>query len=74
MLEGDRIHIPDELDSVYNRFSKTQKNVVVFTVSFAGLLPTFVTGTFVPSIPQLAHDLNSTGAAVRYVCKHRTMC
>ncbi|KAG2756972.1 MFS general substrate transporter [Suillus brevipes Sb2] len=64
LLEGDRIHIPDELDSVYNRFSKTQKNVVVFTVSFAGLLPTFVTGTFVPSIPQLAHDLNSTGAAV----------
>lgn len=34
----------------------------------------FVTGTFVPSIPQIAHDLDSTGAAVRYVCNHRTMC
>lgn len=39
LLEGDRIHVPDESDSVYSRFSKTQKNVVVFTVSFAGLLP-----------------------------------
>ncbi|KAG2348032.1 MFS general substrate transporter [Suillus weaverae] len=65
LLEGDRLpHIPDDLDSVYSRFSKTQKNVVVFAVSFAGLLPMFVTGTFVPSIPQIAHDLDSTGAAV----------
>jgi hypothetical protein len=39
LLEGDRMHIPHELDSVYSRFSKTQKNVVVFTVSLAGLLP-----------------------------------
>ncbi|KAG1887369.1 major facilitator superfamily domain-containing protein [Suillus subluteus] len=64
LLEGDRVHIPDDLDTVYSRFSKAQKNMVVFAVSFAGLLPMFVTGTFVPSIPQIAHDLDSTGTAV----------
>ncbi|KAG1750072.1 major facilitator superfamily domain-containing protein [Suillus lakei] len=64
LLEGVGVHIPDDLDSVYNRFSNAQKNVVVFAVSCAGLLPMFVTGTFVPSIPQIAHDLDSTGAAV----------
>jgi len=29
--------------------------------------PVFVTGILVPSIPQIAHDLNSTGADVRYL-------
>ncbi|KAG2153196.1 major facilitator superfamily domain-containing protein [Suillus clintonianus] len=55
--------VPDDLDA-YDRFSKAQKNYIVFVVSFAGLLPTLVTGTFVPSIPQIAHDLDSTGAVV----------
>jgi len=33
-------------------------------VSLTGLLPLFVSGTFVPSIPQIAKDLNSTGPVV----------
>jgi hypothetical protein len=48
LLEGDRMHIPDELDSVYRRFSKTQKNVIIFTVSFAGLLPSAYKSTIRP--------------------------
>ncbi|KAG1737898.1 major facilitator superfamily domain-containing protein [Suillus paluster] len=55
--------VPDALD-VYDRFSKAHKNFIVFVVSFAGLLPAVVTGTFVPSIPQIALDLDSTGAVV----------
>ncbi|OAX36433.1 MFS general substrate transporter [Rhizopogon vinicolor AM-OR11-026] len=56
-------HVADDKD-VYDRFSKAQKNLIVFAVSLAGLLPMFVTGIFVPSIPQIAHDLDSTGADV----------
>ncbi|KAG1750879.1 major facilitator superfamily domain-containing protein [Suillus lakei] len=62
-LELEDLHVADDLD-VYDRFNKAQKNFIVFAVSFAGLLPMFVTGTFVPSIPQIAHDLDSTGAVV----------
>ncbi|KAG0708615.1 major facilitator superfamily domain-containing protein [Suillus ampliporus] len=61
LLKG-ALQVPDV--DVYDRFSKAQKNFIVFAVSFAGLLPTFVTGTFVPSIPQIARDLDSTGAIV----------
>jgi MFS family permease len=48
----------------YDRFSRDQKRWIVSIVSFAGLLPTFVSATFVPSIPQIAKDLDSTHATV----------
>ncbi|KAG1821614.1 uncharacterized protein BJ212DRAFT_1332456, partial [Suillus subaureus] len=64
-LELEDLHVVDNLN-VYDRFSKAQKNFIVFAVSFAGLLPMFITGSFVPSIPQIAHDLNSTGGVVRF--------
>ncbi|KAG2148788.1 major facilitator superfamily domain-containing protein [Suillus clintonianus] len=51
-------------DAVYDRFTRGQKRWIVFIVSFAGLLPKFVTASFVPSIPQVAKELNSTHAAV----------
>ncbi|KAG1778315.1 major facilitator superfamily domain-containing protein [Suillus placidus] len=48
----------------YDRFAPGQKRRIVFLVSFAGFLPTFVSSTFVPSIPQIAKDLDSTHAVV----------
>ncbi|KAG1749491.1 major facilitator superfamily domain-containing protein [Suillus lakei] len=51
-------------EAIYDRFVSDQKRWIVFLVSFAGLLPMFVQATFVPSIPQIAKDLNSTHAAV----------
>ncbi|KAJ8588636.1 MFS general substrate transporter [Rhizopogon salebrosus TDB-379] len=52
-------------ESIYDRFTPNQKSWIVFVVSFAGLLPiAFVQMTFVPSIPQIAKDLDSTHAAV----------
>lgn len=59
----DALQISDDWD-VYSRFSKAQKHFIIFVVSVAGLLPTLVIGTFVPSIPQIAHDLDSKGAVV----------
>ncbi|KAJ8588633.1 MFS general substrate transporter [Rhizopogon salebrosus TDB-379] len=51
-------------ESIYDRFTPAQKKWIVFVVSFAGLLPAFVQMTFVPSIPQIVRDLDSTHAAV----------
>ncbi|KAG1738346.1 major facilitator superfamily domain-containing protein, partial [Suillus paluster] len=65
LFEGHGIHIPDDLDGVHDRFSKAQKNIIVFAVSFAGVLPSVVRDwDLVSSIPQIAHDLDSTSAAV----------
>ncbi|KAG1749470.1 major facilitator superfamily domain-containing protein [Suillus lakei] len=49
---------------IYDRFAPRQKRWIVFLISFAGLLPRFVSATFVPAIPQIAKDLNSTHDAV----------
>ncbi|KIK97645.1 hypothetical protein PAXRUDRAFT_135905 [Paxillus rubicundulus Ve08.2h10] len=45
-------------------FTSAQKKYIVFVVSIAGLLPMVVSGTFVPTIPQVSKDLQSTDAAV----------
>ncbi|EPQ50676.1 MFS general substrate transporter [Gloeophyllum trabeum ATCC 11539] len=51
-------------DALYDRFSRSQKRAIVAVVSWAGLLPFFVSGSFVPSIPQIARDFDSTGAVI----------
>ncbi|KAG0701554.1 major facilitator superfamily domain-containing protein [Suillus ampliporus] len=51
-------------EAIYDRFAPDQKRWIMFVVSFAGLLPMFVSATFVPSIPQIAKDLDSTHAIV----------
>ncbi|KAJ3511710.1 hypothetical protein NLJ89_g3940 [Agrocybe chaxingu] len=51
---------PARHEEVYKRFSPAKKRVIVAIASLTGLLPR----TFVPSIPQIAKELNSTGAVV----------
>ncbi|KAG2040362.1 major facilitator superfamily domain-containing protein [Suillus americanus] len=51
-------------EAIYDRFVPDQKRWIVFHVSFVGLLPILVQGTFVPSISQVAKDLGLTHAAV----------
>ncbi|KIJ66098.1 hypothetical protein HYDPIDRAFT_151933 [Hydnomerulius pinastri MD-312] len=46
------------------RFTAAQKRYILFVVSIAGLLPMFVSGTFVPSIPQVSKDVLSTDSVV----------
>ncbi|PPQ91937.1 hypothetical protein CVT25_000980 [Psilocybe cyanescens] len=53
-------------EEVYLRFKPAQKRVILAIVSITGLLPLFVSGTFVPSIPQIAKDLNSNGIVVSW--------
>lgn len=49
---------------VYAHFSRSEKRIIVTLVSLAGLVPLFVGGSFVPSIPQIAKDLQASGAVV----------
>ncbi|PCH38486.1 MFS general substrate transporter [Wolfiporia cocos MD-104 SS10] len=56
--------IRDEEDRVYDRFTSRQKRVIVAVVSWTGLIPLFVSSSFVPAIPQVAHDLGTTGSVI----------
>ncbi|OAX33673.1 MFS general substrate transporter [Rhizopogon vinicolor AM-OR11-026] len=49
---------------IYDRFTPGQKRWIVFVVSLASVLPMFVSATFVPSIPRIAKDFDSTHTAV----------
>ncbi|KZP19531.1 hypothetical protein FIBSPDRAFT_563305 [Athelia psychrophila] len=51
--------------SPYDRFSPREKRLHVAVVGFTALLPMFVSGSFVPSIPQIASDLNTTASVIR---------
>ncbi|KAF9009705.1 major facilitator superfamily domain-containing protein [Cyathus striatus] len=55
--------IPEE-DDPYARFSPSQKSFILAQLSWCGLLPFFVSGTFVPSIPQIAEDVSADPATV----------
>ncbi|KAF8161883.1 MFS general substrate transporter [Pholiota molesta] len=55
---------PSKHEEVYLRFTPAKKRGIVAIVSLTGLLALFVAGTFVPSIPQIARDLDSTPAVV----------
>ncbi|KAJ7475910.1 major facilitator superfamily domain-containing protein [Mycena latifolia] len=51
-------------DEVYDRFTNQKKNAIVALVSWCGLLPLFVSGSFIPCIPQIAEDFDTTGQVV----------
>ncbi|KAH6919114.1 major facilitator superfamily domain-containing protein [Coprinopsis sp. MPI-PUGE-AT-0042] len=53
-------------DSIYDRFSVPRKRAILALVSICGLMPLFVSGTFLPCIPQIAKDLNTTGGTVSF--------
>ncbi|KAJ3565069.1 hypothetical protein NP233_g7878 [Leucocoprinus birnbaumii] len=57
---------PSEHESVYERFSPLHKKLIVATVAWCGLMPLFLSGTFSPSIPQMARDLDTTAESVGF--------
>lgn len=74
-------HDIGEEDRKFERFSSSRKKVIIAIVSWGGLVPceysnllfifllmcctVFTSGTFIPSIPQIAKELDTTGEAVR---------
>ncbi|KAF9261785.1 MFS general substrate transporter [Marasmius fiardii PR-910] len=49
---------------IYERFSRREKAVIVSVVSYVGIIPLFVSGSFLPSIPDIVEDLNTNAEAV----------
>jgi len=57
---GPRLRV----DDVYLRFSSTRKSIILAMVSGCIMIGYSLTEFFMPSIPQIAKDLDSTGAVV----------
>ncbi|KAI0746709.1 MFS general substrate transporter [Daedaleopsis nitida] len=51
-------------DLLYDRFSPRQKRAILLLLSWTGIIPFLVSGSFVPCIPQIARELDSTGSIV----------
>ncbi|KAF5349708.1 hypothetical protein D9756_008851 [Leucocoprinus leucothites] len=52
-------------DAVYDRFPSGRKKVLVFIVSLGALVTFFTSGTFIPTIPQIVEELDSTKEVIR---------
>ncbi|KAF8845943.1 MFS general substrate transporter [Paxillus ammoniavirescens] len=65
---GNNLHVgvrdQGSTEDVYSRFNARQRRSILFLVAFAGLITMLVWKSFVPSIPQVATDLNSDEATV----------
>ncbi|KAK0186140.1 MFS general substrate transporter [Armillaria mellea] len=53
-------------EEIYNRFSTGRKRTIVALVSWSALVPMFASGSFIPAIPQIAHDMNTTGTTISF--------
>ncbi|KAI0823840.1 MFS general substrate transporter [Trametes gibbosa] len=51
-------------DLIYQRFTSAQKRVIVSLISWAAVIPFLASGSFIPSIPEIARELGSTGEVV----------
>ncbi|KAG2157654.1 major facilitator superfamily domain-containing protein [Suillus bovinus] len=71
--EESPLLVPTAHEAIYDRFASGQKKWIVFHVSLVGLLAMFVQVTFVPSIPQIAKDLNLTHAVVNLALSVSTL-
>ncbi|KAK7040299.1 hypothetical protein VNI00_009767 [Paramarasmius palmivorus] len=60
----ERLAAAEAHNAIYERFTKKEKGYIVTLVSYVGLIPLFVSGSFFPSIPDIAKDLNTTGEVV----------
>lgn len=81
-------HSEVDRNAIYEKYTTYQKRIIVALVSWAGLVPckfstasvesktnvaqVFVSSSFVPTIPEIAKDLNTSGATVR--CALHQLC
>ncbi|KZT74125.1 MFS general substrate transporter [Daedalea quercina L-15889] len=63
--EADEAAYEEELqDDVYKRFTTKQKRMIVAVVSWTALIPLFVSESFVPTVPAVAKEFDSTGEII----------
>ncbi|KAL7282885.1 hypothetical protein ACG7TL_002300 [Trametes sanguinea] len=49
---------------LYQRFTPAQKRAIVALISWAAVIPFLASGSFIPSIPEIAHELGSSGPVI----------
>ncbi|TFK82583.1 MFS general substrate transporter [Polyporus arcularius HHB13444] len=49
---------------LYKRFTPSEKKVIVAVISWAAFIPFLASGSFIPSIPEIARELGSTGPII----------
>ncbi|KAF8577031.1 MFS general substrate transporter [Ramaria rubella] len=60
LLTDSRIH------DVYDRFTTAQKRLIITVICLAAIIAPFSAGCFVPCVPEIAKDLNTTGTVINY--------
>ncbi|KAF8521614.1 major facilitator superfamily domain-containing protein [Hysterangium stoloniferum] len=51
---------------IYDRFTDVEKRSITIVISIAGIIGPFAMGSFLPCVPEIATDLNTTGAVINY--------
>ncbi|KZV62760.1 MFS general substrate transporter [Peniophora sp. CONT] len=63
-VDAETLRAEVDHEAVYKRFTEKKKLFILLMVSWGGLLPMFVSGSFLPSIPQIAREFGTTGAVI----------
>ncbi|WRT70535.1 uncharacterized protein IL334_007533 [Kwoniella shivajii] len=51
---------------IYDRYTKSQRNRILFIVSYSAIIAPMSSSIFLPSIPQMAEELNTTPEVINY--------
>ncbi|KAI8974224.1 MFS general substrate transporter [Trametes punicea] len=73
-LEGGSYPDSSKPGDQYDRFSARQKRLIVGLLSWIGLLPFLASGSFVPSVPEIARELHSTGPVINLTITLSIIC
>ncbi|KAF8576298.1 MFS general substrate transporter [Ramaria rubella] len=58
--------VDNRSQDVYDRFSPVQKKFILSILAMAGIISPFASGCFVPCVPEIAKDLNTSGSVINY--------
>ncbi|KAF8499336.1 MFS general substrate transporter [Hysterangium stoloniferum] len=64
---GTRYSTQSQADKVYDRFTPTHKRLITCLVAMAGAMESIVLGSFLPCVPAVAKDFNTTGVVINNV-------
>ncbi|KAF8499335.1 MFS DHA1 amino acid exporter [Hysterangium stoloniferum] len=67
LLDEHAYSTQSQADKVYDRFTPTHKRLITCLVAMSGVMETIVLGSFLPCVPAVAKDFNTTGVAINNV-------
>ncbi|KAF8499338.1 MFS general substrate transporter [Hysterangium stoloniferum] len=67
LLDEHAYSTESQADKVYDRFTPTHKRLITCLVAMAGAMESIVMGSFIPCVPAVAKDFNTTGVVINNV-------